>query len=148
MAGRERRTAYHVAGEGWNLGEPLLSWDELRRRGYVTADDWHWETYVGHDGELVCVYDTLDSAISHYATRGGAAILEITIPKESDTEAGFHGFGRHLLTGQSEPVYGKRSVERFAGFDWIPGTWIKAAFVPVAEGREREAARVAAEEAA
>lgn len=149
MAGQARRIVYHVVGEGWELGEPLLCWDELLRRGFVTGDDWHWdEAYVGHDGDMVCVYDTLASAIDHLGTHGGAAILEIAVAPESSTERGFHGFGRNPWSGQSEPVYAKRSVERFDGFAWIPAAWIKAAFVPVAEGQAREAARLTAEAAA
>ncbi len=147
-ATKNRRIVYHVAGENWSLGEPLLCWDELRQRGFVTADDWHWdEVHVGHDGDMVCVYDTLDSAIGHYERYGGAAILAIAIAPESSTEAGFHGFGCNPWSGRHEPVYTKRSVERFDGFNFVPAAWITSAFSPVAEGSARESARVAEEAA-
>lgn len=88
-----RRVVYHVVGERWDWGRPLLSWDEQARLGLVRDADWHWDTAVGFDGDMVCVYDDLASARQFQAEFGGQ-ILAIRVAAESATEPGFHGFGR------------------------------------------------------
>lgn len=116
---------YHVAGENWDWGRPLLCWDELSRRGMVSAANWHWETYVGFDGDMVCVYEELDDARGHQETYGGQ-VLEIRPARPSEADETFYGYGRDPYSGQLVRIHRTRSAEGFAGFTpMIPAAWIR-----------------------
>lgn len=124
-----RRVVYHVVGERWDWGRPLLSWDEQYRLGLVRPDDWHWDGEVGFDGDMVSVYEDLASAIQHQREHGGQ-VLAIRVALESESEPGYYGWGKDA-GGTRVQIFGTQSRETYrfkpaclAFTPLVPAAWI------------------------
>lgn len=115
-------TVWHVAGEKYEAGDPLLPWNTLVEMGVLTGDDWHWdEAEEAFDGEVVCVYEAEDEAREHADDMGGT-VLTIVIPDDHDDDDPIlysNPYGGYI-TPRSERV-----AEGFLAFrGGIPAEWI------------------------
>ena len=69
----EVRIAYHVAGDGWQQGEPIYTYDDLMDMG--CAPEWKWEDApAGYDGDIVCMFESLDEAVDFQSEFGGQIV--------------------------------------------------------------------------
>lgn len=72
------KTMYHVAGEAYESGDPLLCWNRLADMGIEV--EWKWgEADAGFDGDCVCLFSTHAEAVDFQSLYGGT-ILTVTIP--------------------------------------------------------------------
>lgn len=103
---------YHVAHSSYVEGDDLLCRDRLLDEG--RAPDWAWaDADEGYDGDVVCMYTSLDEAREHLATYGGW-LLAIDLDIED---------GRVLY-----PQYERSIMINAEGYpcmpDWIPAEYI------------------------
>lgn len=110
------RMYYHVAGEQYQSGDPLLCYDRLTALGIEI--EWKWgDLDVGYDGDVVCLFETLAEA-HEYQSEYGGTLLTVTIPDELDGiyELPWSGCLNPWLTTVDE---GYPAVH-----DGIPAEWI------------------------
>lgn len=110
---------YHVAGQKYTPGEPLLPWDTLLEDDILNEGDWKWpEADMGYDGDVVSLFETLDEAHEFAATYGGT-ILAIDVPEGDD-------FGLYELPwgGYINPRVIRGEEGYWAIEDGIPAEWI------------------------
>lgn len=109
-------TYYHVAGEQYQAGEPLLCWDRLTDLG--VAITWKWdEAEVGFDGDVVCLFVDRAEA-DEFATEHGGTLLIVTVPDAIDAlyDLPWGGYLQPEMTRVSEGYPAVR--------DGIPAEWI------------------------
>lgn len=117
-------TMYHVAGEKYEVGDPLLPFNALLDMGILCEEDWQWEdAELGFDGDVVCLYASRDEATEHMAIFGGAIILAVNIP---DDEEEFYphqtAYGTYITPRMTRVDEGFVAMER-----GIPAEWIEVA---------------------
>ena len=77
-------TYYHVAGEQYQAGDDLLCWNTLVEQGILTDADWRWQdAEIGHDGNVVCLYQALAEAREHQAEYGGT-VLAVEVEEDGE----------------------------------------------------------------
>ena len=74
-------TYFHVADRSYKPGEDLFCWDELERLG--CAPEWKWEEAdIGFDGDVVCLFESLDEAREFQAAHSpDGIILRVELPE-------------------------------------------------------------------
>ncbi len=110
---------YHVAGEHYEIGEPLLCYDRLTEMGIEIEP--HWEgAEPGYDGDVVCLYETLAEAEQHMRWHDGYTLLSVDVPDNEDER-----IYRDPYNGQWYELRMTRVVEGYpAAYDMIPAEWI------------------------
>lgn len=117
-------TYYHVAGAGYELGDDILPFTRLVERGDAVV--WKWaDAPEGYDGDVVCVFDSLDQAIDFRAEFGGTLILAITVPDDEPADgAGLYPTvyaGSGYLSPRLTTV-----VEGYTAFEsGVPAAWLR-----------------------
>jgi hypothetical protein len=110
---------YHVAGQEYREGDPLLCRDRLMEAGIET--EWKWEAEEGHDHDVVCVFDTIEEArafVRDFAPQG--RILTITVaPEDVDDPIAWD-----TRFGTIHPQPTETSEGYLAMRDGIPAEWI------------------------
>lgn len=112
------QVVYHVAGQQYESGDPLLCWDLLVAAGILTDEDWQWEdAEAGYDGDVVCLFEDRVEA-EQFASERGGRLLTITLPDDADLGQyeTFAGYISPRLTRVAEGYLAVRGG--------IPAAWI------------------------
>ena len=116
---------YHVAGEQWQAGDDLLSFDRLADLGIDVT--WKWDdAEAGFDGDVVCIFETRTEADEYQGEHGGT-VLVVDIPDNELTDAQYMAASRARCL-RADRLWTRRVDEGYlAVVNGIPAEWLTVA---------------------